>query len=58
MRKGNFKMRVLTNEEKQQSLKRALTCTGGALDRWRARAATGLKEMDPYSWTAGVCQHS
>lgn len=58
MRKGNFKMRDLTNEEKQQSLKRALTCTGGALDRWSARAATGLNDADmakAVRYELGIC---
>ena len=58
IRKGNFKMQQLTNEEKQQSLKRALTCTGGALDRWSARAATGLNDADmakAVRYELGIC---
>jgi len=51
-------MKKLTQEEKQQSLKRALTCTGGALDRWRVRADTGLNDADmakAVRYELGIC---
>ena len=39
-------MRTLTEIDKQQSLRRALTCMQGAKDRWLYRASTGLNDAD------------
>ena len=42
----DFTMKKLTEIEKQQSLKRALTCMSGASERWLYRANTGLNDVD------------
>ena len=39
-------MRKLTEIDKQQSLRRALTCMQGSGDRWLNRANTGLNDTD------------
>lgn len=39
-------MRKLTETDKQQSLRRALTCMQGSEGRWINRASTGLNDAD------------
>lgn len=51
-------MRKLTESDKQQSLRRALTCTQGAETRWLDRAGTGLNDADmakAVRYELGIC---
>ena len=51
-------MKELTESDKQQSFRRALTCTQGAEARWLDRAGTGLNDADmakAVSYELGIC---
>lgn len=51
-------MKELTESDKQQSLRRALTCTQGAEARWLDRAITGLNDADlakAVRYELGIC---
>ena len=51
-------MKILTQEDKQHALRRALTSTQGAVKRWSERAATGLSDEDmakAVRYELGIC---